>query len=55
MDDPFLREHICCLCHQVFVGWGNNPAPLDSDTKKCCDDCNTLVVAERIRRFSADR
>jgi len=52
MVDPEEQEHVCCLCHEVFVGWGNNPAPLESSDLRCCDDCNMDVVAERLRRFS---
>jgi hypothetical protein len=32
----------CCLCEKAFIGYGNNPAPLNGDT--CCDACNATVV-----------
>lgn len=35
-------------------GWGNNPDPLgDSETDRCCDDCNaTEVIPARLRSLS---
>ncbi|KKL99001.1 hypothetical protein LCGC14_1818770 [marine sediment metagenome] len=42
----------CCLCKNKFSGYGNNPAPLESNNKVCCDYCNTKkVIPERIRQF----
>lgn len=30
----------CCLCGKEFEGYGNNPDPLASSKKVCCDKCN---------------
>lgn len=40
----------CCICGQMFIGFGNNPWPIvNDDDSRCCDDCNTTrVVPERI-------
>ena len=44
------EEHICCLCGDVFYGYGNNPAPLARSSKRCCDMCNmTKVIPARLR------
>lgn len=35
----------CCLCGQMFIGYGNNPWPLSHDIEeRCCDDCNSEKV-----------
>jgi len=47
--------YICCLCFKHILGWGNkrqfgnNPQPLESGGKECCDDCNKKVIYARIR------
>jgi len=33
----------CILCGDLFVGYGNNPAPV-KDEGHCCDRCNWQVV-----------
>ena len=30
---------ICCICGQVFVGYGNDPWPVRMEGQ-CCNDCN---------------
>ena len=42
---------ICCICGQVFLGFGNNPWPVVTDEDAmCCDDCNARkVVPARIK------
>ena len=40
--------YTCVICNEVCEGYGNNPAPLVNEGK-CCDDCNGLVIIERIR------
>lgn len=37
-------KKICCICGKEFKGSGNNPYPLMSVDKECCDDCNTRYV-----------
>ena len=45
----------CCICGQVFEGYGNNPYPVSFDPNdRCCDICNEMrVVPERILRAYA--
>lgn len=42
----------CCICKKKYKGYGNNPFPLDSADKECCDDCNLtkVIPARRIYR-----
>ncbi len=48
--DKDKEEHICCLCGDVFYGYGNNPAPLASSKKRCCNMCDiTKVIPARAR------
>lgn len=43
----------CCLCGKEFIGYGNNPYPLVKEQgAKCCDECNELVIVERIRQIT---
>ena len=37
----------CCICGKKIKGYGNNAYPLKEGT--CCDECNYLVILERIR------
>lgn len=46
--DEVKDGKICCFCNKKIIGMGNNPAP-ESDTGRCCDDCNmNRVVPARI-------
>ena len=39
----------CAICEDLIHGqWGNNPSPVRS-RGKCCDECDQLVIAARIR------
>ena len=40
------RANQCVLCNKQIVGFGNNAAPLANG--KCCDECNTRVMRQRI-------
>lgn len=40
----------CCICGKIFIGYGNNPAPVKNEGV-CCDDCNRSVVIPK--RFTA--
>lgn len=41
----------CCICGNVFWGWGNNPWPIKEEGK-CCDACNaSRVLPARIARL----
>ncbi len=63
-DDPFdvfteeLHEeaetHVCCICGDEFVGYGNNPEPVKShDDGVCCDACNIkFVLPARLANFN---
>ena len=47
----------CCICGDVFEGWGNNPFPLcgrEDGESKCCDTCNTLVVMARMAQMGKE-
>lgn len=47
-----MESFVCCICGNEFNGWGNNPYPLvKEDNARCCDDCNTLVIIERIKNL----
>lgn len=41
---------VCCLCKKKYQGFGNNALPLKDG--RCCDGCNNLVIAERLKRIS---
>lgn len=44
------KTKICCLCGEEYKGYGNNPEPLASFTRKCCDKCNQeLVIPARMK------
>lgn len=41
------EEKNCCICGKKFIGWGNNPWPIDTrEGAKCCDACNDTKVLE---------
>ena len=43
----------CAICGYESAGYGNNPYPLASDNKKCCDMCNMMyVIPARIKMMS---
>ena len=46
-------HHVCCICGETFVGYGNNPWPLSkNETDRCCDDCNMKeVIPARLKRL----
>jgi len=41
----------CCICHNTYEGFGNNPWPLMDTEDQCCDDCNKQVTAARIADY----
>ena len=42
----------CCICGQLFEGWGNNPWPVVKDGN-CCNECNiNVVVPARIEMMN---
>ena len=46
------KKQTCCICNKIFVGYGNNPAPITQEGR-CCDDCNTgKVIPARLIRYS---
>jgi len=53
-----VRYFNCCLCRDIFEGWGNNPEPVKDDEgnyfddeEECCDSCNfTKVIPARLKR-----
>ena len=36
----------CSICTEKIEGFGHNAQPINDGT--CCDDCNNLVLVERI-------
>lgn len=36
----------CVICHEHFIGYGNNPDPIKMNGD-CCNDCNTNMVIPR--------
>jgi hypothetical protein len=54
-----VRYFGCCLCDDVFEGYGNNPDPVTDlegrpydDEDECCDNCNsTVVVPTRMKEM----
>lgn len=44
------RKFKCCICEQIFEGYGNNPYPVSKDPDdRCCDICNDArVIPERL-------
>ena len=46
------RANQCVLCNKQIVGFGNNAAPLANG--KCCDECNTRVMRQRIAGGAPD-
>lgn len=41
------EQQTCCICGKKFHGEGNNPDPIKQEGV-CCDECNRIVIAERI-------
>ena len=55
--NPEHRKYTCCMCEQEHEGWGNNPEPLMDNSHgevECCDNCNTLVITERLHALIGD-
>ena len=42
----------CSICNNNIEGFGNNAQPINDGI--CCDDCNNLVIIERIKEMSND-
>ena len=40
----------CSICNENFEGFGNNAEPVNDG--RCCDDCNNLVIMERIKELN---
>ena len=44
----------CSICKYNDIGkYGHNAQPINNG--RCCDDCNTLVIIERIKDMSSSR
>jgi hypothetical protein len=54
-----VRYFNCCICEDIFEGYGNNPYPITNedgnlfwDEEECCDSCNnTKVMPERFKQM----
>ena len=43
----------CSICEKTINNkYGHNAQPINNG--RCCDDCNTLVIIERIKEMSND-
>ena len=40
----------CVICEAPIKSFGHNPDPI-SDTGRCCDSCNNLVIIARINQL----
>ena len=40
----------CSICNENFEGFGNNAEPVNDG--RCCDDCNNLVIMERLKEMN---
>jgi len=40
----------CSICNEDIEGFGNNAEPINDG--RCCDDCNNLVIMERIKELN---
>ena len=51
-----MNKPICCFCKKPCENeYGNNPEPLASKPKRCCDKCNReKVIPERIKIINKD-
>ena len=52
MDGWEINMMNCSICNEKIEGFGNNAQPINDG--RCCDDCNTLVIIERIKEMSND-
>ena len=44
-------EYICCICGEIYKGFGNNPAPVKYKGR-CCNHCNnSVVIPTRIKMY----
>tara|TARA_B100000073_G_scaffold343679_1_gene348960 strand:- start:215 stop:385 length:171 start_codon:yes stop_codon:yes gene_type:complete len=48
----FDLEEECSICEKTFSGFGNNAQPINDGV--CCDDCNKLVIIERLKELKND-
>lgn len=44
---------LCSVCARDYYGFGNNAWPINAG--RCCDDCNQIVIAHRIKNVSRGR
>lgn len=49
-----MRYYTCCICGQVFTGYGNNPWPVNDDKgAECCNRCNVdVVIQARLKQMT---
>tara|TARA_B100000424_G_scaffold182971_1_gene141799 strand:- start:283 stop:435 length:153 start_codon:yes stop_codon:yes gene_type:complete len=40
----------CVICEAPIKSFGHNPDPI-SNTGRCCDSCNNLVIIARINQL----
>ena len=52
-----MEEHVCCICGERFLGYGNNPWPVVKEVDaRCCDTCNgSIVLGARIAQMFGNK
>lgn len=51
MINPNGRHNFTCVvCEQDIFGISHNAKPLSDG--RCCSDCNTYVIIERVKQFT---
>ena len=45
-----MRKIKCVICEGPIKSFGHNPDPI-SETGRCCDSCNNLVIIARINQL----
>lgn len=47
-----LKSFKCVICRQEIENeYGNNPSPI-SEKRKCCNMCDNIVIAVRIKKLT---
>jgi hypothetical protein len=57
-----VRYFNCCICRNIFQGWGNNPDPVKnseneyfSENDECCGGCNAMkVIPARLQEMTRE-
>lgn len=44
----YAKTGTCAICGKEYSDWGHNPEPILDYMYRVCDDCNKLIIKERI-------